>query len=51
VSLYDPENGIGALQFSTYKANGSYINVSDELENYLDDKHEHLDIKQISNYA
>ena len=51
VSLYDPENGVGALQFSIYKANSSSINVSDELEDYIDDKHEHLDIKQISNYA
>lgn len=52
VSLYDPVEGVGALQFSFYKAsNPDSIDLSKELEGYLEDKHDGVDIKQLANYA
>jgi hypothetical protein len=52
VSIYDPVDGAGALQFSFYKAsNPDSIDLSKKLEEYLHDKHESTNIKQLPGCA
>jgi hypothetical protein len=52
VSLLDPENGLGALQFSVYQIPGSQIiSVKTELEDYLKDRHSHFEVSTTDSYA
>lgn len=46
VSVYDPENGLGALQFTLYGVDDpSDIDLISELEDYLGDRHRNFDIE------
>lgn len=51
VSLYEPDNGVGALQLSFYLDNASFIDPSEELESYLGNKHEKIIVKIIDGRA
>lgn len=52
MSLYNPENGVGALQLSFYNVgDASSIDVTKELEKYIEDKHENFIIKTINRHA
>ncbi len=52
VALYDPENGVGALQLSSYNIGAaSPTDVSKELESYLEDKYENIVVKAIDGHA
>ncbi|MCX2496411.1 hypothetical protein OQX63_23185 [Pedobacter sp. PF22-3] len=52
VSLYEPDNGVGALQLSFYNIdNAPSIELSKELESYLGDKHEKIIVKIIDGRA
>lgn len=51
-SLFDPINGVGALQFSSYSVPKiDSINLAKELDDYLEDKYENVHSKYINNYA
>lgn len=52
MSLYDPIEGVGALQLSFYKvSNPDSIDLCKELEEYLNDKHDNINIRRLANYA
>jgi len=52
VSFYDPVDGVGALQFSFYKAiDADFADLGMVLYGYLRDKHDRVDIKQFPEYA
>lgn len=52
LSVYDSLNGVGVLQFSTYHVSDSKrINLSNELSDFLRDKHEPIEINVDNNYA
>lgn len=51
-SLFDSDNGLGALQFSFYKMPISKtINVVDELKDYLLDKYADIKVHLVSKFA
>lgn len=46
ISVYDPENGLGALQFTLYEVvEPSGIDLISEFEDYLGDRHGHFEIQ------
>ncbi|GAA3934939.1 hypothetical protein GO495_15050 [Chitinophaga oryziterrae] len=52
ISLYDPINGVGSIQFSIYYASNSQnISLKDELEDYVSDKHNKFVISVNDLYA
>lgn len=52
VSVYDPINGVGALQISIYQHKSSpEINLKSYLEDYLGDKFENISISQSDRYV
>lgn len=47
ISIYDPNNGLGALQFTLYEVGDpSGIDLISEFEDYLANRHGHFDIEQ-----
>jgi len=52
LSVHDPVNGYGALQFSSYEVdNPESINLKEELDNYLSDRHKYFEVQDFSRYA
>ncbi|PTS93387.1 hypothetical protein DBR11_25430 [Pedobacter sp. HMWF019] len=52
VSLYNQKNGVGALQFSFYQTpNVISVSIVEELQDYLEDKYEEVNVKLVNNYA
>ncbi len=44
ISLYDPKNGYGALQFTVYFVDNNDIDIKVELEEYIKSRHENYEI-------
>ena len=52
ISVFDPKNGLGALQFSIYFVEAAVgINVANELRDFLEDKTADAEITSFDNYA
>ncbi len=52
VSVYNPVNGVGALQFSIYQSfDSSDINLKEFLAEYLRDKFRNLNISEFDKYV
>ena|ERR1700719_4055564 len=52
VSVYNPINGVGALQFSFYQiGNDQAISLKDELEDYVKGRHENGQVKLDGSYS
>jgi hypothetical protein len=52
LSVYDPVNGNGALQFSSYEVNGiDPINLKEALGDYLSDRHEDFKVQELDGYS
>jgi len=52
VSLFDPINGVGAVQFSFYTVHNPYsLNLADELDEYLKDKYENVQANLLGDLA
>ncbi|MDB5146204.1 MAG: hypothetical protein JWQ57_224 [Mucilaginibacter sp.] len=52
ISLFDPINGLGVMQFSFYIIKNAYsLNLVDELEEYLKDKYEGANANLIDDFA
>lgn len=44
ISLYNPKNGFGALQFKVYNVGNNDINIEVELEEYVRSRHNNYEI-------
>lgn len=52
LSVYDSKDGVGALQFSSYEVdNITSIDLKEELEDYVSDKHENFKVQRLDKYA
>jgi hypothetical protein len=51
-SLFDPNNGVGALQFSLYQVpNINSIDLIEELKQYMADKYDDVNVNLVDSYA
>ena len=52
LSVYDSNQGVGALQFSSYEVDDiASVDLKAELEDYVSDRHEKFSIQEVSGYA
>jgi len=52
ISLFEPLNGLGVIQFSFYKVqNADSLNLTEELDEYLKDKYGNINANLINDYA
>lgn len=52
ISVFDPQNGVGALQFSIYEIKDTNsINLVEKLSDYLEEKHGAVSVKLFIDYS